>query len=127
MKRFLTKENLIAAGVACGVTLLFCVSAIWHLRHLTGLIEMDETFTAIFSQLENARVLPPWFLLLALSAASAFGLKTLFRRHQTAAVLLGLLVLLLLLALAFLLSTVNGILVADVLFSLVNVLLKGGF
>ncbi len=127
MKRFLTKENLIAIGIACGVTLLLCVAAIWLLCHLPGWVEMDETFTAIFSQLEDARVLPPWLLLLTLSATSALGLKTLSRHHQTVAVLLGIFVFLLLSVLAVLLSTVNGILVADVLFSLINVLLKGGF
>lgn len=127
MKRFLTKENLITAGIACGVTLLLCVAAVWHLRHLPSLIEMDKALTAIFSQLENARVLPPWFLMLTLSVASAFGVKALFPRHQVWAVLLGLFMLILLLVGVFLLSTVNGILVADVLFSLVNVLLKGGF
>lgn len=127
MKRFLTKDNLLAAGIACVVALLLCVAAVWSLHHLTGLVKMDATFTAIFSQLADARVLPPWLLLLMLSVASALGLKTLFCRHRTVAVLLGVFILLLLLVLALLLSTVNGILAADVLFSLVNVLLKGGF
>lgn len=98
------------------------------LRNLSWLLSFDETFSAIFAQIATAAMDAPIVLLFALAAGVAALLGYLWQKksRRFAPVLLGVLAWLVLFVLAVLLTRVNGIRFCDVLFSLLDVLQKGG-
>lgn len=112
---------LMTATAAVAVNLL--------LRHLSAFLSFDPTFAAIFAQLADADICPPWLLTLALAFACSlpavrWGSRS--RGRTLMAVVLGLPVWILLTLVTALLTEVNSILFGDVLFSLLEILQKGG-
>ena len=116
--------RLIAASAA--LTLAASVTARLLLRNVAFFLYLaaEEQFAAIFSQLRSADIRPPIILLYILSLVYCFAAAKLKRGTV---ILTGLLVFILLLAIALLAASVNGILFGDVLISLIDVISKGGF
>lgn len=118
-----------AAIGAVVLTVTVSVAAWLLLRHLSVFLAFDPTFEAIFAQLSDATVQPPWLLVWLLAFAyclPAARFADHSRSRSVGMVMLGLIVWAVLLIVALLLSTVNAILFADVLFSLLDILMKGG-
>lgn len=129
MREVLKKYGWHAAIGAAVLTLTASVAAWLLLRHIAVFLTFDPTFEAIFAQLSDADVRPPWLLTLLLSFAyclPAARSADRSRGRMIGAVVLGVLVWVVLLVVSLLLATVNAILFADVLFSLLDILLKGG-
>ena len=99
------------------------------LRNLYRFLTFDQQFYAIFAQIQSARMRSPVVFLLAatfLFSLLAIRLWERSRGGRIAAVLLGIPVWVLLVAVAVYATTVNDILFGDVLLSLLDVLQKGG-
>lgn len=113
-------------GVLLTAGALVCAQVL--LRNLSTLLSFDATFSAIFAQISTAVMDSPMLLILALSLGVATALYPLWQRNRLRflAGFIGLLSWLILFLLAVLLTRVNGIRFCDVLFSLVDVLQKGG-
>lgn len=122
------KTILPIAGLSLALTAIAVLCAQILLRNLSALLAFDETFSAIFAQIAIADMKSPVLLVLALSAGAATLLHCLWRRKRLRFVtaLFGALLWLLLFLLSVLLTRVNGIRFCDVLFSLLDVLQKGG-
>lgn len=122
-KKMLSICALTAALTAFGV---LCAQLL--LRNLGPLLSFDETFSAIFAQIAGAPMVPPVVVTLLFAFGAAVLLTRLWQRKpwRFAAVLCGIFFGLLLFALNVLLTRVNGIRFCDVLFSLLDVLEKGG-
>lgn len=129
MRDVFKRYGLRAAVGAAVLTLTTSVAAWLLLRNISVFLIFDPTFEAIFAQLSDAAVTPPWLLTLLLSFAYCLPAARFADRSRgrlLGAVALGVLVWVALLVVSLLLSTVNTILFADVLFSLLDILLKGG-
>lgn len=122
-KTILSVAGISMAGNAAAV---LCAQVL--LRNLSALLSFDETFSAIFAQIATADMTSPALLMAALSVCMAILLHRLWqkKRLRFVAVLTGALLWLLLFFLTVLLTRVNGIRFCDVLFSLLDVLQKGG-
>lgn len=118
-KRWLP-SSLWAAFAALSVML--CAELL--LRNLSLFLQFDPQFSAIFAQIAHGRIGIPVGLLAVL--AVAFWLLLRSGRGMLPKVLTGLLLWLLGFAAALLLTRVNGIRFCDVLFSLLDVMKKGG-
>lgn len=114
---------LSAALAAFGI-----LSAQLLLRNLGLLLSFDETFSAIFLQIADAPMSSPVVVTLLLSLGAAILLHRLWQKksRRFAAPLCGFGFGLLLFLFNVLLTRVNGIRFCDVLFSLLDVLEKGG-
>lgn len=118
-KRWLP-SSLWAALAALSVML--CAELL--LRNLSLFLQFDPQFSAIFAQIAEGRIGVPVGLLAVL--AVAFWLLLRSGRGVLPKVLTGLLLWLLGFAAVLLLTRVNGIRFCDVLFSLLDVMKKGG-
>ena len=123
-KKTLRSVCYLSAALTAGAAL--CAQLL--LRNLSLLLSFDETFSAIFAQIATAAMDAPVLLLLVPAVGAAVLLHRLWQKRswRVLAVLLGVIVWLLLFLLAVLLTRVNGIRFGDVLFSLLDVLQKGG-
>ena len=95
------------------------------LQNLYRFLAFDPTFHDIFAQLRGAQIRLP-MALLTLAAVGLAWLLERIRRRKGLRVLLAILLWLLMAVAALLLTRVNGIRFGDVLFSLLDVLAKGG-
>lgn len=98
------------------------------LSHLYRFLTFDPQFHAIFAQIADAPMVPPVLLLLLLSCLYCLPAAHLAAKGtggRVAAILVGVPVWLLLLAVSLLLTEVNRVLFADVLFSLLDLLKSG--
>ena len=122
------KTILSVAGLSLALTAAAVLCAQVLLRNLSALLSFDETFSAIFAQIATADMTSPVLLMAALSVGMAMLLCHLWRKKRLrfVAVLAGVLLWLVLYLLAVLLTRVNGVRFCDVLFSLLDVLQKGG-
>ncbi len=118
------------AAIGAVVLTLTASAAAWLLlRHIAVFLTFDPMFEAIFAQLSDADVRPPWLLTLLLSFAYCLPAARWSDRSRgclIGACALGVLVWAVLLAVSLLLASVNAVMFADVLFSLLDILLKGG-
>lgn len=122
------KTILSVIGISATLAAVATLCAQLLLRNLSALLSFDETFSAIFAQIADAPMVPPVVLTLLLALGAAVLLEKLWHRksRRFAAVLLGVCAGLILLAVQILLTRVNDIRFCDVLFSLLDVLQKGG-
>ena len=122
------KKVISICCVSAALTVLGVLSAQLLLRSLSLLLSFDETFSAIFAQIADAPMSPPVVLALLLSLGAASLLHRLWQRksRRFAALLCGLGFEMLLFIFNVLLTRVNDIRFCDVLFSLLDVLEKGG-
>lgn len=122
------KTILSVIGISATLAAVATLCAQLLLRNLSALLSFDETFSAIFAQIADAPMVPPVVLTLLLALGTAVLLEKLWHRksRRFAAVLLGVCAGLILLAVQILLTRVNDIRFCDVLFSLLDVLQKGG-
>lgn len=121
------KTILSVVGLSLALTAAAVLCAQVLLRNLSALLAFDETFSAIFAQIATADMESP-VLMAPLSVGMAILLCRLWqkKRLRFVTVLLGALLWLLLFFLTVLLTRVNGIRFCDVLFSLLDVVQKGG-
>lgn len=122
------KTILSVIGISATLAAVATLCAQLLLRNLSALLSFDETFSAIFAQIADAPMVPPVVLTLLSALGAAVLLEKLWHRksRRFAAVLLGVCAGLILLAVQILLTRVNDIRFCDVLFSLLDVLQKGG-
>ena len=122
------KTILSVAGLSLALTAAAVLCAQVLLRNLSALLSFDETFGTIFAQIADAPMSPPVAVTLLLSLGAAILLHRLWQKKpwRFAAALCGLGFGVLLFLLNVLLTRVNGIRFCDVLFSLLDVLEKGG-
>ena len=122
------KTILPIAGLSLALTAIAVLCAQLLLRNLGPLLSFDGIFSAIFAQIATADMTSPMLPVLVLSAATAILLHRLWqkKRMRFVTALFGVLLWLLLFLLSILLTRVNGIRFCDVLFSLLDVLQKGG-
>lgn len=114
---------------AAGMVLSAVAVAQLLLRQLSRFLAFSPQFAAIFAQLRHARMYTPWLLATAVALLFCLGADTLRKRSRLAfgAAVAGGAVLWLGMILAAVLYTfVNGMLFGDILFSLLDVLGKGG-
>lgn len=123
------KKVLSICCVSAALTVLGTLCAQVLLRNLGLLLSFDETFGTIFAQIADAPMWPPVAVTLLLSLGAAILLHRLWQKKpwRFAAALCGLGFGVLLFLFNVLLTRVNGIRFCDVLFSLLDVLEKGGF
>ena len=119
-------RSVVGLSLALAAAAVLCAQVL--LRNLSALLSFDETFSVIFAQIADADMTSPVLLVLMLSAGAAVLLHRLWqiKRMRFAAVLTGALLWLVVYLLAVLLTRVNGIRFCDVLFSLLDVMRKGG-
>lgn len=110
-------------AVAFGVLWTLCARLL--LQNLYRFLEFDPTFYGIFQQLRGAQIRPPMVLLTLGALGLAWTLGRLKERKVLRILIVALLWLVMALA-VLLLTRVNGIRFGDVLFSLLDVLGKGG-
>ena len=110
-------------AVAFGVLWALCARLL--LQNLYRFLEFDPTFYGIFRQLRGAQIRPPMVLLTLGALGLAWALGRLKERKVLRILIVALLWLVMALA-VLLLTRVNGIRFGDVLFSLLDVLGKGG-
>lgn len=118
--------SICCLSAALTVGALLCAQIL--LRNLSGLLYFDETFSAIFAQIAMAPMDSPALLVLALAVGAAALLYHLWqkKRLRFVAALLGGFLWLAMFLVAVFLTRVNSIRFCDVLFSLLDVLQKGG-
>lgn len=126
----------IAFAVLVYVVVIILIRNLGSLISLLGpLFDLDpkdvKQFSAIFAQLTNARIDPPFWVSI-LFGIGFWGLLSLKKPKQTAArVILSCIFSIVLFSVAvvtvFLMTNVNGIRLANVLASLLHVLSTGGF
>lgn len=104
---------------------LWALCARLLLQNLYRFLEFDPTFYGIFQQLRGAQIRPPMVLLTLGALGLAWALGRLKERKVLRILIVALLWLVMALA-VLLLTRVNGIRFGDVLFSLLDVLGKGG-
>lgn len=107
---------LAGAGALCACLLL---------QNLYRFLTFDPTFYDIFAQIRNAVIRPP-IVVLTLAAVGISCLVDRMRSRKILRIFVCILLWLLLALAAVLLTRVNGIRFADVLFSLLDVIRKGG-
>lgn len=123
-KKELHTGILLAAIVAVSVVLLSQVL----LRNLFLLLSFDDQFFAIFAQIRRAPMWPPVLTVLILSSAASAMVTLLWRKRRLRflAVIAGVFSWLLVLGTTIMLTRVNGIRFGNVLFSLLDLMEKGG-
>lgn len=123
-KKELHTGILLAAIAAASVVLFSQVL----LRNLYLLLSSNDQFFAIFAQIRRAPMWPPLLAVLILSSAVSAMVTLLWRKRRLRflAVIAGVFSWLLVLGTTIMLTRVNGIRFGDVLFSLLDLMEKGG-
>lgn len=116
------KKEWLRTGLFAALPALSAVlTARLLLRNLSLLLYFDTQFSAIFAQIQWAQLYTP--VVLILLAAVLFWLVC---RRKTGGLVMGIFLWLVTFGAALLLTRVNGIRFCDVLFSLLDVMKKGG-
>lgn len=116
------------AAIVVGMGISASAIAQLLIRNLWSFLDSEPQFQQIFAQIRHGSYYTPAWLILILACAFACPVCKYCRKWYSIvlAVLGGILLWVLLVAVAMLTTKVNGILFGDVLFSLLDVLSKGG-
>lgn len=122
------KKEWLRAGlitVFAVLSALICASLL--LRNLSFFLQFDPQFSAIFAQISDAQLQIPVLLILLMAIVFCLLYRLgMQQKKKIVAIICGVLLWIVTLALVLLLTKVNGIRFCDVLFSLLDVMAKGG-
>lgn len=128
MEKAINRTWILAVIVAAVMAIFASVAAKLLIRNIWIFLDSEPQFQQIFAQIRHGSYDTPAWLILLLAGGFAYPVCKYCRKWYAIAlaVLGGILVWVLLMAIAMLTTKVNGILFGDVLFSLLEVLSKGG-
>ena len=128
MKNIISRTWILVVVVATAMAIFVSVAAQLAIRNIWVFLDSEPQFQQIFAQIRHGSYYTPAWLILLLAGGFAYPVCKYCRKWYAIAlaVLGGILVCALLTAIAMLTTKVNGILFGDVLFSLLDVLSKGG-
>lgn len=118
----------ITAALVVGMGISATVAAELLIRNIWAFLDSEPQFQQIFAQIQTASISGPAWLAMILAYAFAYPVGKYCRKWHTIliAALGGIVVWVLLVVVTMLTTKVNDILFGDVLFSLLDVLGKGG-